>query len=53
MKEIKNGNTDYEFTNSDWMPIFDDEELHEILERVILSNPGHPLIAEPLLIGKN
>jgi len=53
MKEIKNENKYFGYTSSDWMPIFNDAELHEVLERVILINPGHPLIAEPILIGKN
>ena len=53
MKKIQNENKYLGYTNSDWMPIFSNEELHEVLERVILINPGHPLIAEPILIGKN
>ena len=53
MKEIRNEDKNYGYTQSKWVPIFSDEELHEVLERVILINPGHPLIAEPLLIGKN
>ena len=53
MKKTKKDNKDFGYTNSVWLPIFTDEELHEVLERVILINPGHPLIAEPILIGKN
>ena len=53
MKEIQNENKYFGYADSFWMPIFSDEELHEVLERVILINPGHPLIAEPILIGKN
>ncbi|MGQ1787305.1 MULTISPECIES: hypothetical protein [unclassified Saccharicrinis] len=53
MKKIQDKNEYFGYANSVWLPIFSDEELHEVLERVILINPGHPLIAEPILIGKN
>ena len=53
MKETKNEDKYFGYTHNDWLPMFSDEELHEVLENVILINPGHPLIAEPILIGKN
>ncbi|WP_158027220.1 hypothetical protein [Labilibacter marinus] len=53
MRDLQNENKDFSYTNENWIPIFSDAELHDVLERVILENPGHPLIAEPILIGKN
>ncbi len=54
INKLLNENTNYfKYSICIWMPIFSDEELYDILEKVILINPGHPLIAEPILIGKN
>ena len=53
MKRLKKDKGRFYNPNYLWYPMFTAEELHAILERIRQVNPGHPLLADPMLIGKN